>query len=48
MSQSAGTTDTYDLIGLAEDVEDIIWDISPTETPFLTMAKRVKVSQTLH
>jgi hypothetical protein len=48
MAQVAGTTDVYDLIGLAEDVEDVIWDISPTETPALTMAKRVKVSQTLH
>lgn len=42
------TQPTYDLIGLAEDVQDIIWDISPTETPLLTMAKRTKVSQTNH
>ena len=48
MAQVAGTTDSYDLIGLAEDVEDVIWDISPTETPFISMAKRTKVSQTLH
>ena len=48
MAQVAGTTDTYDLIGLAEDVEDLIWDITPTETPALSMAKRTKVSQTLH
>ncbi|MCM3900890.1 MAG: DUF5309 domain-containing protein [Pyrinomonadaceae bacterium] len=48
MAQLAGTTDTYDLIGLAEDVEDVIWNISPEETPLLTMAKRVKVTQTLH
>jgi hypothetical protein len=30
MGQVSGTTDTYDIVGLAEDVEDIIYDISPT------------------
>lgn len=48
MAQVAGTTDTLDLVGIAEDIEDAIWDISPTETPFLTMAKRTKVTNTLH
>lgn len=48
MAQVSGTTDTYDLIGIAEDVEDAIFNISPTETPFLTMASRKKVSATLH
>lgn len=48
MAQATGTTDTYDLVGMAEDVEDIIFDISPTETPFLTRAKRKKATATLH
>lgn len=48
MAQATGTTDSYDLVGLAEDVEDVIFNISPTETPFLTMAKRKKVSATLY
>lgn len=48
MAQATGTTDTYDLVGLAEDVEDVIFNISPTETPMLTMAKRKKISATLH
>jgi hypothetical protein len=48
MAQAAGTTDTYDLIGLAEDVEDIIFNISPTETPCLTMFKRDSAKATLH
>ena len=48
MAQATGTTDTYDLVGIAEDVEDVIFNISPTETPFLTMVKRKKVSNTLH
>lgn len=48
MAQATGTTDSYDLVGLAEDIEDVIFNISPTETPLLTMAKRKKVSATLH
>lgn len=48
MTQVAGTTDSYDLIGVAEDVEDAIFNISPTETPFMTMAGRKTASNTLH
>ena len=48
MAQVAGTTDTYDLIGIAEDVEDVIFNITPTETPALSMAKRIKATNTLH
>lgn len=48
MAQQAGTTDTYDLIGIAEDVEGTIWNISPTETPALSMIKREKATNTLH
>lgn len=48
MAQATGTTDTYDLVGLAEDVEDIINDISPMDTPLYQGAKRKKASATLH
>jgi hypothetical protein len=48
MAQAAGTTDTYDLVGLAEDVEDVIFNISPTETPLLSGFKREKATATLH
>lgn len=48
MAQATGTTDTYDLVGLAEDVEDVIFNISPTDTPFLTRAKRKKASAINH
>lgn len=48
MAQATGTTDTYDLVGIAEDVEDVINDISPMDTPFYKMAKRKKASNTLH
>lgn len=48
MAQVSGTTDSYDLIGIAEDVEDIIYDISPSETPIVTMAKRGRADATNH
>jgi len=35
---------TYDQVGKAEDVSDIISNISPTDTPFTTMMKSEKVS----
>lgn len=46
MAVAANTT--YYANGKAEDFEDIIFDISPTETPLLTLAKRGKAVQTLH
>lgn len=48
MAQVAGTTDTFDLIGAAEDVEDVIWNISPTETPALSRFPREKVTAVNH
>jgi hypothetical protein len=48
MPAISGTVDTLDIVGMAEDIEDAIYNISPTETPFLTMAKRKKATNTLH
>jgi hypothetical protein len=48
MAQVAGTTDSYDLVGIAEDVEDIIYDLSPTDTPLRSMAARGKADAILH
>lgn len=48
MAQVSGTTDTYDGIGIREDLSDTIYNISPTETPFLSMAKRLKAYNTFH
>jgi hypothetical protein len=48
MAQVAGTTDTFDLVGLAEDVEDVIFNITPTETPALSMSKRIKATAVNH
>ncbi len=48
MAQVSGTTDTTDIHGIAEDIEDAIFNISPTETPFLTMAKRKTATNVYH
>ena len=34
MAQPSGTFDTYDAIGIREDLADVIYNISPTETPY--------------
>jgi hypothetical protein len=44
----SGTYKTYDQVGKREDVEDIIYDISPTETPFLSSIGSGTASATLH
>lgn len=48
MARVAGTTETFDGIGIREDLQDTIFNISPTDTPFLTMAKKLKAKNTLH
>ena len=39
---------TYTGNKIREDFHDVIYDISPTDTPLLTMAKRLKAKNTLH
>ncbi len=48
MAQPTGTFSTYDAKGIREDLEDIIYDVSPTETPFVRAIERLKAKQTLH
>lgn len=48
MAVPAGAYQTYSAIGNREDLEGAIYDISPVETPFLTMCKRVSATSTLH
>jgi hypothetical protein len=43
MATPAGTFQTHQAVGNKEDVSDIIWDISPDETPFISMIGRDKV-----
>jgi len=48
MSQTAGTYDSYDVVGMREDLSDVIYNISPEEVPFQSNVSKVKVSSTFH
>tara|TARA_R110000764_G_scaffold43291_2_gene97367 strand:- start:1212 stop:2168 length:957 start_codon:yes stop_codon:yes gene_type:complete len=48
MAQPTNTFDSYDAAGIREDLEDVIYQISPDETPFYSACKKVKASNTLH
>lgn len=48
MATPADTTSTYDAIGNREDLSDVIYDISPTETPFISGISRVTATATNH
>jgi len=39
---------TFDAIGNREDLADVIHNISPTDTPFISMAKKGKATAVLH
>lgn len=45
---AASATKTFDLEGIAESFEDMVFMISPQDTWYLTNAKRVKVGNTTH
>ncbi len=45
---TATTSTVSNTSGLAEDFQDVIFMISPTETPMLTLAKRLKATARLH
>ena len=45
---SGQTFQTYQAIGNREDLEDVIYQISPVETPFMTMASRKTATATYH
>lgn len=40
----AATNTVSNTSGLAENFSDVIWDVSPTDTPYLTLAKRINVN----
>lgn len=48
MAQPANTFSSYDAVGIREDLSDMIYDISPDETPFYTMCGKTKAKNTLH
>ena len=45
---TATSTDTYDQVGIREDLVNAIYNVDPVETPFLTMAPKAKAKGTLH
>lgn len=44
--QPANTFDKYDAVGIREDLSDVISNISPTQTPFMSNAGKGKADQT--
>ena len=52
MAQAVGAKSSYDepiaTGGNREDLSDVLWDITPTETPFLTACKKMKSTATAH
>lgn len=46
MTQPTNTYDKYDMIGIREDLSDVISNISPTQTPFLSNIGTSSCSQT--
>lgn len=48
MAQPTNTFDSYDMEGIREDLQDIIYDVSPDETPFYSKCAKIDASNTLH
>ena len=47
MAQPTNTFDSYDAVGIREDLSDIITNISPEETPFYTKCRKTSAKNTL-
>jgi hypothetical protein len=47
MAQPSNTFDSYDSVGIREDLSDVIYNVSPEETPFYSKAKKTKAKNTL-
>ncbi|QDP58300.1 MAG: putative major capsid protein [Prokaryotic dsDNA virus sp.] len=48
MAQPSNTFDSYDAVGIREDLSDIIHDVSPEETPFYSACGKSKARNTYH
>ena len=46
MAQPTNTFDSYDAVGIKEDLSDVIYNVSPEETPFYSKAKKGKAANT--
>ena len=47
MAKVTNAFDTYTAVGQREDLSDVIYNISPEETPFVSMAGKRSVTHTL-
>ena len=47
MAQPTNTFDTYDARGIREDLSDVIYSVTPDDTPLYTACKKTKASNTL-
>lgn len=48
MAITTGVVETYDAVGNREDLSDMIWDVSPSETPLLSAMKKIKATGSNH
>jgi hypothetical protein len=48
MAQPSNTFDSYDAVGIREDLSDVIYDVSPEDTPFYSTCAKVKARNTYH
>jgi len=48
MTQPTNTFDSYDAVGNREDLSDIIYNIAPIETPFISSIGKSQAYNTLH
>jgi len=48
MAQPSSTYATNDMVGIREDLSDVIYNISPTETPFLSSVAKTEAKNTYH
>ena len=46
MAQPTNTFDSYDAVGIKEDLSDVIYNVTPEETPFYSKSKKTKASNT--
>ena len=47
MAQPANTFDSYDSVGIREDLSNVIYNVSPEETPLYSKAKKTSAKNTL-
>jgi len=48
MAQPTNTFDTYDAVGIREDLQDVIYNVDPDETPFYSACAKLKATNTYH